>query len=88
MLLTVALLQRSRALWAGGPALMLAAIAATDPGTVLQHHLHVRHPCSLDRGHWGVGRVTLVGDAAHAMRAVSGTFFVVDSLQNMRICRE
>ena len=65
-------MQRSKRLWAGGPALMTAAIEATDPGTVLEHSLHIRHPNSFYGFHWGVNGVTLVGDAAHAMRGVSG----------------
>lgn len=69
--------QQAKVLWAGGPPVIAAAIAATDPSTVLQHQLHVRHPSSLDGGHWGVGRVTLVGDAAHATRAVSGQPFLL-----------
>ena len=34
--------------------------------------MYIRHPDSLSQGHWGKGRVTLVGDAAHPMRPASG----------------
>lgn len=74
------LMQRSKKLWqehtqhesSDASSLISAAIEATDPETVLEHKLHVRRPSSLDGGHWGVGRVTLVGDAAHAMLPTSG----------------
>lgn len=48
--------------------MITAAVNATDPATALEHNLYVRHPSSLDGGFWGVGRVTLVGDAAHPLR--------------------
>ena len=54
--------------WGGEVDIITHAINATDPATALEHSLYTRHPDSLDRGYWGVGRVTLVGDAAHPMR--------------------
>ena len=48
------------------------AMQATDPATVLEHKLYVRQPSSLDKGHWGVGQVTLAGDSAHPMRPTNG----------------
>ena len=43
----------------------------TDSSTIVEHGLFARtpeqHSSYADKG-WGVGRVTLVGDAAHAMR--------------------
>lgn len=45
---------------------------ATDPETVLEHKLCVRQPSSLDRGHWGLGHVTLAGDSAHPLRPTNG----------------
>lgn len=43
----------------------------TDSSTIVEHGLYARtpeqHSSYADKG-WGMGRVTLVGDAAHAMR--------------------
>ena len=49
-------------------------IDATDESTILEHNMYVRHPGTLSQGHWGEGRVTLVGDAAHPLRPASGAF--------------
>ena len=55
-------------MWNNAVEVFTDAIDATDPGTALEHNLYTRHPDSLDRGEWGAGRVTLVGDAAHPLR--------------------
>lgn len=65
-------LQRAKKLWGDRHSLVSTAMNATDPATVVEHKLHIRQPSSLDRGHWGVGRVTLAGDAAHPMRPTNG----------------
>lgn len=55
-------------MWADAEPTISAAIDATDPTTALEHNLYVGHPNSLQGGHWGAGRVTLVGDVAHPVR--------------------
>ncbi|KAK9833645.1 hypothetical protein WJX74_001593 [Apatococcus lobatus] len=49
----------------------LECVKNTDPSTIVEHGLFARtpeqHTSYADVG-WGVGRVTLIGDAAHAMR--------------------
>lgn len=59
-------------MWGDGCKLVAALIDATDESTILEHNMYVRHPDSLSHGHWGEGRVTLVGDAAHPVRPASG----------------
>ena len=49
----------------------LEFVRNTNPSTIIEHGLFARSPEQVssyaDVG-WGVGRVTLIGDAAHAMR--------------------
>lgn len=59
-------------MWGDGCKLVAALIDATEESTILEHNMYVRHPDSLSQGHWGEGRVTLVGDAAHPVRPASG----------------
>lgn len=69
---TSLLLQRCKKVWGDRSKVITDLIDATDESTILEHNLYVRHPDSLSQGHWGTGRVTLVGDAAHPMRPASG----------------
>lgn len=61
-------------MWGDGWKSVMDLIDATDESTILEHNMYVRHPVSLSQGHWGQGRVTLVGDAAHPLRPASGAF--------------
>ena len=65
-------MQRCIKVWGEGCKLVMDLIDATDESTILEHNMYVRHPVSLSQGHWGEGRVTLVGDAAHPLRPASG----------------
>ena len=67
-------LQRCKRVWGDGCKHVTNLIDATDESTILEHNMYVRHPVSLSQGHWGKGRVTLVGDAAHPLRPASGAF--------------
>jgi hypothetical protein len=52
------------------PAEYLAMLRATDPASVVEHGTWAR---DIDPGRpWGSGPVTLVGDAAHPIRPVTG----------------
>lgn len=63
--------------WRGEVDVITHAINATDPATALEHSLYTRHPDSLDGGYWGVGPVTLVGDAAHPMRPTGMPLMII-----------
>ena len=73
-------LQRCKRVWGDNSKLVMDLIDATDESTILEHNMHVRHADSLSQGHWGKGRVTLVGDAAHPMRPASGAHCCTASL--------
>ena len=81
------LLQRCRQVWGDKGKVITQAINATDPATALEHNLYTRHPDSLKGGHWGVGRVTLVGDAAHPLRPTGDStecdLYLVQNVLNM-----
>ncbi|KAL3137319.1 hypothetical protein ABBQ32_006859 [Trebouxia sp. C0010 RCD-2024] len=64
--------ERCKKVWGNRSKLVSDLIDATDDSTILEHNMYIRHPDSLSQGHWGKGRVTLVGDAAHPMRPASG----------------
>ena len=65
-------MQRCKRVWGDHAAVMQGVIDATDEASILEHSLYVRPPEQLGEGQWGVGRVTLVGDAAHPMRPIAG----------------
>ena len=77
------MLQRCRQVWGDRGDVITTAINATDPATALEHNLYVRHPNSLNRGQ--VGRVTIVGDAAHPVRP-TGMYFVTVAVQCCACC--
>lgn len=45
---------------------LMDVVKRTDPSTVTQHGLYIREPTDDPNKTWGRGRVTLIGDAAHA----------------------
>ena len=72
MAMHCSVVQRCKRVWADNATLLKDVIDATDESTILEHNLFIRPPSSFDGGHWGQGRVTLVGDAAHPMRPIAG----------------
>jgi 2-polyprenyl-6-methoxyphenol hydroxylase-like FAD-dependent oxidoreductase len=73
-------------LLAGWHPTMRSLVAATDARAILRHDIYDRPP----RARWGQGRVTLLGDAAHAMtpnlgqgacQAVEDAVVLADSLR-------
>ena len=79
-----AVLQRCRRVWADNATLLKDVIDGTDEPTILEHNLFIRPPSSFDKGHWGQGSVTLVGDAAHPMRPIAGN--IIESQQDKQSC--
>ena len=45
---------------------LMDIVKRTDPSVVTQHGMYVRHLPEESTQTWGRGRVTLLGDAAHA----------------------
>jgi salicylate hydroxylase len=65
--------QRALTVLAGMPEDYQAMLRATDPASVVEHGTWAR---DIDPGQpWGKGAVTLVGDAAHPIRPVTGQGF-------------
>ena len=61
------LVQNVKKVFADFPAAIMDIVSSTDPTTVTQHGLYMRplQGTTPEKG-WGKGRVTLLGDAAHA----------------------
>lgn len=61
------LLQNVKKVFADFPAAIMDVVSSTDPSTVTQHGLYMRplQGTTPEQG-WGKGRISLLGDAAHA----------------------